>query len=324
MHILIVNHARIPVYAYGGTERVVWDLGRELAQMGHRITYLVPEGSSCDFADIKILIPGKRWIEQIPEGVDITHFHFDPHEEPSFPYLVTEHANARNPKPLPLNTVFLSENHAKRYGASCFIYNGLDWKNYGPVDVRHKENFFHFLGRASWSVKNINGAISVSRKAGVDLEILGGNRLNLKGGVRYTLSRHVHFHGMVGGKEKFSLLSRSRGLILPVRWHEPFGLAVIESLYFGCPVFSTPYGALPEIVGSDYGVLATSAAELSDAIKTRQFDPWACHEYAKLKFNSRKMADSYEDVYKKVLSGEKLNATAPLMHGQARKLPWRD
>ena len=45
-----------------------------------------------------------------------------------------------------------------------------------------------------------------------------------------------------------SLLNASRGLIFPVRWHEPFGLAVIESLYFGCPVFATPYGALPELV----------------------------------------------------------------------------
>ena len=33
-----------------------------------------------------------------------------------------------------------------------------------------------------------------------------------------------------------------------MRWHEPFGIALIEALYFGCPVFGTPYGSLPEIV----------------------------------------------------------------------------
>ena len=34
MHILFVNRASIPVFAYGGTERVIWDLGQALVDMG--------------------------------------------------------------------------------------------------------------------------------------------------------------------------------------------------------------------------------------------------------------------------------------------------
>ena len=34
MHILLVNHAPIPDFAYGGTERVVWDLGKQLVALG--------------------------------------------------------------------------------------------------------------------------------------------------------------------------------------------------------------------------------------------------------------------------------------------------
>ena len=30
MHILLVNNSSIPVYGYGGTERVIWDLGKTL------------------------------------------------------------------------------------------------------------------------------------------------------------------------------------------------------------------------------------------------------------------------------------------------------
>ena len=41
MHILFVNHAPIPVFAYGGTERVIWDLGKSLVRIGHRVSYLV-------------------------------------------------------------------------------------------------------------------------------------------------------------------------------------------------------------------------------------------------------------------------------------------
>jgi hypothetical protein len=70
---------------------------------------------------------------------------------------------------------------------------------------------------------------------------------------------------MVGGQVKLDLLQGSRGLIFPVLWHEPFGLAVIESLYFGCPVYATPYGALPELVPPACGVLSAGRGELADS-----------------------------------------------------------
>ena len=219
--------------------------------------------------------------------------------------------------------MFLSQNHAQRYGSTEYVYNGLDWDAYGPVDFERPRSHYHFLGKAAWSVKNVRGAIAVARRAGVELDVLGGKRFNIKGGLRLTLSSRVHFHGMVGGGQKFGLLNASRGLILPVRWHGPFGLAIIESLYFGCPVFSTPYGALPELIAPEYGALADSAQALADAIQQRQFDARACHAYAKQRFHARAMAQAYVRVYERVLDGEQLNPQAPLMQGQARNLPWR-
>ena len=130
MHILLANKAPIPVFAYGGTERVVWDLGKMLVQMGHRVTYLVPEGSSCDFARVLAIDPGKNWQEQIPADVDIAHFQFDPEftadTQPDCLYVVTEHGNARAGWPLPRNTVFVSRDHAARYGSTSYVHNGLD------------------------------------------------------------------------------------------------------------------------------------------------------------------------------------------------------
>ena len=324
MHILLVNHAPIPVFAYGGTERVVWDLGKQLVAMGHRVSYLVPAGSHCDFAQVLPLQAQQPWDAQIPPDVDITHFQFDPHTLPSTPYLVTEHANARQPKPLPRNTVFLSRNHASRYGSDQFVYNGLDWQAYGPVDFDCPRSHYHFLGKAAWSVKNVRGAIAVARKAGVELDVLGGERFQFKRGFRFTFSRKVHFHGMVGGEQKFRLLNASRGMIFPTRWHEPFGLAVIESLYFGCPVFATPYGALPELITPEYGALASTAHELAQAIRSRQFDARACHAHVKQRFHARAMAESYVQVYERILDGESLHQQPPMMQGQARNLPWQN
>ena len=322
MHVLLINNSPIPVYGYGGTERVIWDLGKTLARLGHQVSYLVPAGSHCDFGRVLPIDTARPWAEQIPDDVDIAHFQFNPHVELDRPYLVTEHGNARKPKPLPRNTVFLSRNHASRYGSAEYVYNGLDWEAYGPVDFERPRSRYHFLGKAAWSVKNVRGAIKVAKLAGVELDVLGGDRFQFKRGFRFTFSRQIHFHGMVGGEQKNSLLNGSRGLIFPVRWHEPFGLAIIESLYFGCPVFSTPYGALPELIGPEYGALASTAQELADAIRSRVFDARACHAYAKQRFHARAMAEAYVRVYERILDGEQLHQQAPLMQGQARKLPW--
>ncbi|MDA8523058.1 glycosyltransferase [Acidovorax sp. NCPPB 4044] len=324
MHVLLVNNSPIPVYGYGGTERVIWDLGQTLVRLGHRVSYLVPEGSTCDFGRVLPIRPDAPWEPQIPDDVDITHFQFNPRSEIGKPYLVTEHGNARKPKPLPRNTVFLSRDHAQRYGSTEYVHNGLLWEGYGAVDFARPRGHYHFLGKAAWRVKNVSGAIRVARLAGVELDVLGGDRINFRRGFRWTLSRRIHFFGMVGGTQKTELLGASRGLIFPVRWHEPFGLAVIESLYFGCPVFSTPYGALPELVPGDCGVLADNAPALAEAVRANRFDPRACHDHVVRHFGAERMARDYLRMYERVLAGETLNAQAPVIQGEARSLPWKD
>lgn len=324
MNILLVNLAPIPVFAYGGTERVVWDLGKALVELGHRVTYLVPEGSTCPFAHVLPIRSNMSWSAQIPADIDLVHFHFDPNEDIDRPWLMTEHTNNLHNPPLPLNTVFVSSNHAARYNSTVFVHNGLDWSTYASpsLDSRTKGPRFHFLGKAAWRVKNVQGAIDVARRAGQELDVLGGTRLNIKRGFRWTWSPRIHFHGMVGGAVKFDLLNRSRGLIFPVRWHEPFGLAVIESLFFGAPVYATPYGALPELVPAHVGTLSTSGAALVEAVQRGGFDPRACHQHAVDHFGHRRMARQYVEVYERILGGELLHPRPPQRQGAFKQLPW--
>lgn len=327
MRILFVNWATVPVFAYGGTERVIWDLASELARRGHEVSFLTPPGSTCDFGQTLTFDTEKPLLDQIPRGFDITHFQFQPKfdldREFGHAYLMTEHGNYNRNPTRPLNTVFVSRNHAQRHQSDQYVLNGLNWDSYGPVDLSARRSNFHFLGKAEWRVKNVSGAIQVAKKAGVELDVLGGNRFNFRKGFRLTFTRRAHFHGMVGGAAKYAALNASRGLIFPVRWHEPFGLAVIESLYFGCPVFATPYGALPEIVEAEHGFLSTSCSELADAVRSRSFDSRLCHEHARENFNARKMADAYIEKYETVLSGKNLNQTPPVWTPGAKKLlPW--
>ncbi|MGA8890358.1 MAG: hypothetical protein WB493_02230, partial [Anaeromyxobacteraceae bacterium] len=44
--VLVSRGVTLPAVRYGGTERVMWWLGKELARRGHEVTFLVKGGSS--------------------------------------------------------------------------------------------------------------------------------------------------------------------------------------------------------------------------------------------------------------------------------------
>jgi len=190
------------------------------------------------------------------------------------------------------------------------------------VNLGKPQNYHHFLGKAAWRVKNVQGAIDVARQAGCTLKVLGGDRLNFRRGFRFTLSPSIHFYGMVGGEQKMELLRESSGLIFPVRWHEPFGLAIIESLYFGAPVFATPYGALPELVDAENGLLSNSLRVLAEGVRQFQTNRRRNHERAQDLFNAIRMARDYLQLYTDALNGRALHKQAPVMRAAATQLPW--
>ncbi|MCG9790859.1 glycosyltransferase [Flavobacterium algicola] len=321
MRILIVDKSVIPVFLYGGTERVIWSLGHELTKMGHQVTFLVNENSHCDFASVIHINHELPILEQIKDDYDVVHFNFRPKDIESFklPYIITVHGNTNSLEEFDINSVFVSQNHAFRYNSDSYVHNGLDWNEYAAPNFDVKRNYYHFLGNAAWRVKNVVGAIDVIKSTKKEkLKVLGGVRFNINMGIRLTFSPRISFSGKVGGEKKYNLLNGSKGLIFPVRWHEPFGLAIIESLYNGCPVFGTPYGSLPELVSEEVGFLSNNKDELSEAIlNTEKYSPQRCHEYAKEHFNSKKMAVSYLIKYETVISSQKLNATPPKLKVQS-------
>ena len=313
MHILIASNTTIPITKYGGIERMIWWLGKYLNAKGHTITYLVNEGSSCPFANVVFLNPSKKIHQQIPNNVDIVHYHSFTDLETPIPFLTTEHGNANDLTRLyHTNTVFVSQNHAQRFGATAFVHNGLDFDDYKKPNFNINRNYVHFLADAAWKVKNVKGAIKIAKKAHEQLAVLGGVRFNFNMGIRITLDTHVKFYGKVGGTKKMQLLNGSKALLFPVLWHEPFGIAITESLYFGCPVLGTPFGSLPELVNKEVGFLSNSYSELANALKNiQQYSNKHCHDYVVANFSAKKMAEQYLALYEKILNGEQLNNKPP-------------
>ena len=315
MHILIVNNTSIPVQQYGGTERVIWWLGKELVKRGHQVSYLVGPGSYCDFATgVHILNHAIPFNQQIPLGVDLVHLNCKVNEQPNIPYIFTLHGNTNDQNPLDINTVFVSKNHASRYGSKSYVHNGIDPADYGDPGLNQKRNYFHFLGDGAWRVKNLRGAIKIAQKAKIKFRVIGGKRFNFNQGIRLTFDPRIQFEGLIGGIAKNNLLKGSRGLIFPVLWNEPFGLSIVESLYFGCPVFGTPYGSLKEIIQPIVGFTSNSLSKLVEAVQNAdQFDPKICHEYVMENFTSIHMTNAYLSKYETVLSGHQLNDIAPTL-----------
>ena len=323
MEICIVDHgAPLPARDYGGTERVIWGLGKSLSNMGHSVTFLVPEGSTCDFAEVIFLDKSADLNDQIPKNIDFVHLNLFPEKPLQKPYLITCHGNVPDKGVLDRNIVFISKNQAERYDGDVFVYNGLYWDDYAKPNFEEKREGFHFLGKASWKVKNLKGAIKIANVHNEILNVIGGkkwNSRNIKRGFKDLFNSRIRYHGMLRDEEKFQIIKQSRGLIFPVNWNEPFGLAIIESLYGGCAVFGTPNGSLTELITPKTGFLGSTVEEIAEAIENFQYDPLHCHEYAVQNFHSDRMAKDYLQLYKRVLNGEKLNKK-PLFNSQKNQI----
>jgi glycosyltransferase involved in cell wall biosynthesis len=304
MKILIVNNTTIPALKYGGTERVVWSLGKELNKAGHQVTFLVGKKSVCPFAKILIYNPEIDINDQIPEDTDLVHSFIPFSTTPKKPYIITVEGNGQAFEEFDINTVFVSRNHAERHSSQSFVYNGLDPEDYGKVNWLKSREHLLFLGKASRKEKNVKDCKFLAQVTEQKLAILGG--------WGFSFSKYISYKGMVGGEKKNRLLNQGKALLFPIRWHEPFGIALTESMYFGNPVIGTTYGSLPELITPETGVLTNSLSDMAEAIgNIGSYDRKKIHQYVMDNFSSKKMMNDYFYLYEKVLNGEKINPHKP-------------
>lgn len=303
MHIAIVSHHPLPVRGYGGTQRIAAALVRGLAALGHRVTLLAPPGTrmpEATWVEVPARLlrePQMDFARYLPADADVVHAHFVVQRLPAgVPFLQTLYGNLPGGYPIPPNNVFLSRNHARRYGSEVFVYAGLD-----PADFRfrdQKDDYDLFIGRLH-SIKGYRWAIEGAKRT--------GRRLILAGGWRPSLRRNIRFIGSVDGARKRDLLAGARCVWMPALWEEPFGLTLIEPLFSGTPVLGTRRGALPEIITAEVGALADTMEEMiaaAETIGTRS--PEACRAHAERYFTHRTMAEAYVPMYKAVMREQPL------------------
>jgi glycosyltransferase involved in cell wall biosynthesis len=107
-----------------------------------------------------------------------------------------------------------------------------------------------------------------------------------------------------------------------VTWPEPFGLTLIEAMACGCPVVAMNNGSIPEIIqDGKTGFVVETVPQMMKAVKKIDRIVRAyCRKYSVNKFSAKRMAQSYEALYKKVLALNKVANLKELVHAKRQEL----
>jgi glycosyltransferase involved in cell wall biosynthesis len=327
-----IAHA-FPPPGYGPWEQVAYDLAEGLVELGHEVTVFAAGGgrSSGRFVatvseplDRSSLDPRLtedqhifRTIEAVAEGeFDVVHSHLHVHALGfsrflPCPMVSTLHGSAWNEDHHPIlssykEQPFVSISEAERqflpdlnYVAT--VHNGIDLTSF-PLR-EHKDDFLIFAGRIA-PEKAPDLAIEIAKRCQRRLLLLGlieaKHRSYFENEIEPRLGGGVEYVGAATRSDLAELLGTAAGLLMPLRWAEPFGLVVVEAFASGTPVVAWRTGAMPELVVDGVnGFLVAGVDEAAAAVdRLADLDPFTIHKSARDRFSRSIMAARYASVYR--------------------------
>ena len=331
---------RVPPEGYGGTERVIYELVRELVARGHDVTTFASGDSD---------VPG-RLVPTVPEALRTGGFGDDPtgfvlttmltvldHEEPfdvihshlewssvmlgrstTTPLAATFHGRLDLPwardlfqRAAPTRLVAISESQAADHPDIDWtvVHNGLTLD--GAPFERRRSGDLCFVGRVN-PEKGVIEAIEIARRSGRPLKIAAKigttppeqayNETVFQPALKRA-GRNVEFLGELTGEERDALVAGSYATLMPGSWPEPFGLVAIESLACGTPIIARRVGGLAEIIrdGVD-GFFGDDVTQLAFNVdRVEDLDRESIRASVIDRFSAARMADGYEALYRTML-----------------------
>jgi glycosyltransferase involved in cell wall biosynthesis len=167
-----------------------------------------------------------------------------------------------------------------------------------------------FLSRVE-EIKGAHWAIEIAKRCKQRL-IIAGNHGETGGEGEYwrnvivpQLGRDgIEYVGPVNDEQKNKLYGESKALLVPIQWDEPFGLVFAEAMACGTPVISCPRGGLPQIVrqGID-GFLIKSVEEGCEAVgKIGRIDRAGCRKQIVDNFTQRVIVARFVQLYRQMIA----------------------
>lgn len=339
-----------PPKAYG-SESFQWGIADTLGKTGHEVHLLAPSGSGKPTNGFLHTIPETEQ-GRIDYGVEVTvekQYHdllmdCDIVHDFSLDHIAAERlrhlygkkeiinsVNGRTyyiPRP-PFNMVVGSvawQDDFKAHGVNAeMVYYGIDTDFYTPGEG-DREDYYLWISRFHPD-KGIDLVLDIAEFLGIPVKIAGSlqfadhaehgrkylERIALLPNVTYVPLPMDDTHHIA----KRELYRKAKAFLYPVQYFECFGMVVAESLACGCPVITTPNGAMPELVRNGYnGFLCETKHDFTKILQKtldgyhstssvhEGFNLWRKARESALKFSWENAAAEYEKLYHRVMEGE--------------------
>ncbi|MFN0219998.1 MAG: glycosyltransferase family 4 protein [Hyphomicrobium sp.] len=338
----------VPPLLYGGIERVVDLLARNLASRGHEVRLFAHPQSTCTVP--KVAWPGVRSASGVDslrnaallarhvatDRYDVVHsFSRVAYLGPILPWPIpklmtyqreispntTSKANALAVGSLRFTA--LSQQmltRAKLHGHWSIVPNGVSLGTYGFRPDVAPDAPLVFLGRIE-EIKGPHLAIAAARRVGRQLVLAGNVPEEHLGWFESNVAPHIDgrdvcYLGPVDDVRKNDLLGRASALLMPILWEEPFGIVMIEAMACGTPVIGLRRGAVPEVVAHGVtGFVVDTDDEMAEAIaKLPAIHRAACRQRVATHYSDDAMTEAYLSLYLQMIE----NRRGPRRAGEER------
>ncbi len=324
----------VPPTGYGGIERVVSVLAEGLVRRGHDVTLFAAGGSQTGARLVSTFeTPPSRqignWMVEALSTLDAYAFHRDfdvIHDHSSVgplvaPFINTPVVHTVHGKLYPeaaalycrlahkLSYVCISEDQQSsmpKCTRSTVIHNGIDTCLY-PFNGAGGE-YLLFVGRMSPD-KGVVEAIEIARRTQRRLLILA--KINEDSEREYFDSHVVPALDGVDAEVvehashefKAAAYGNALATLFPIKWREPFGLVMTESMATGTPVIAFRNGSVPEVIADgETGFICETVDEACALVeRAREIDRRACRERVEALFSGEQMVLRHEELYAEVV-----------------------
>lgn len=331
----------VPPRSYGGTEYIISLLTEELVSRGHEVVLFATADSKTKAKLVPVWPKGLFWSSKQQDifpvfgllakeiidrqnDFDIIHDHTETYLAPFTLFI-------KKPIVTTLHGVFTPAKEIlfKKFPNINYVAISKDQKKSGP-GVNIVKTIYHGIPTEKFDFnplpkdylvwisniapdKGLAEAIQIAKMAKEKLIIAGPifswNADYFEHRIKPLIDgKQIQYVGGADFDKKVELFKNAKAFLFPIfRRKEPFGLVVIESMACGTPVIAAKGGgSMPElIVDGKTGFLVNSPQEAVQAIKKiHKINRKDCREHVQKNFTLKKMVDSYEQLYKNILSGK--------------------
>jgi glycosyltransferase involved in cell wall biosynthesis len=255
-------------------------LAQGLAELGHDVRYLLPNGASEPLAAGVALVPEAPAADDLDVDVYHTLLYTQSGDDPlgrslqsrGRAWVTTCHMDRRSRgmerQTLGPHAIYVSPSLARSHDSGRFVWNGLDPARYRFSD--RKQDYLLFVSALDWAYdKGLEMALTVARRTGLRLVVAGTGRTQaiideVTGACRAAGADCV---GDVRGAVRANLYAGAAAVLHPTRLNEGCPLVIIEALLSGTPVVTSGAGGCRDMVPADVGFICATETDYVRAVE---------------------------------------------------------